>query len=257
MIDKLFSRHDLEKVRGEAPTPLYYRLYFLLKERILDGSIPDGAQIPTEQQLAEAFSVSRITAKRAMDELAGEALVERRRGRGTYVTHRYKQEPVRAPLMGMLEKLVSMSRETRVEVLDVAVLVPPNDICTSLQLEDGVKACRVTRVRFSEDVPFAHYVSWTSGKLRGFTKRALGHRVRLDIMRENGLEIHRVEQYLSAGIATAEVASLLRMNVKAPVLTLTRHSYDASDKIVDILFCQYHPQRFQYRMSLSLKEYQG
>ncbi len=257
MIDKLFSQQELQQLRGDAPVPLYYRVYALLKERILDGSIPNGIQIPTEQQLAAAFSVSRITAKRAMDELAAESLVERRRGRGTYVTHRYKPEPVQAPLVGMLEKLASMGRETRVEALDVAMLVPPGDICANLKLANGEKACRVTRVRFSEDVPFAHYVSWTPGKLRGFTKKSLERRVRLDIMRENGVEIHRVEQYLGAGAANTEAARLLKIDAKDPLLTLTRYSYNASDDMVDILFCQYHPKRFQYRMSLSLKEYQS
>ena len=86
VIYKLFTEHDLMSLRGEAPTPLYYQMYTLLKNRILDGSIAHGTQMPTEQQLAAAFNVSRITAKRAMDELAAEELVERRRGKGTHVT---------------------------------------------------------------------------------------------------------------------------------------------------------------------------
>ncbi len=89
VISKLFSARDLDSLQSEAPTPLYHQMYALLKNRVLDGSIPIGTQMPTEQQLAEAFSVSRITAKRAMEELAREELVERRRGKGTHVTHRY------------------------------------------------------------------------------------------------------------------------------------------------------------------------
>ncbi len=258
VITKLFSERDLGSLQSEAPTPLYYQMYTLLKNRILDGSIPDGTQMPTEQQLAEAFSVSRITAKRAMDELAGEELVERRRGKGTHVTHHYDPETVEAPLVGMLEKLVSMGRNTRVRVLDVGKLVPPGDIQVDLGLEAGEKAHRVVRVRSSEDgTPFAHHISWTRGISTGFTERDLEKKVRLDIMKENGIEVHRIEQTISASAAQDFVARELGMKEGEPVLTLMRRSYTADDRVVDILYSHYHPKRFQYRMSMGMDEYRS
>jgi GntR family transcriptional regulator len=45
------------------------------------------------------------------------------------------------------------------------------------------------------------------------------------------------------------------MKVGDPVLTLMRRSYTADDKVVDILYCHYHPKRFQYRMSMSMDDY--
>ena len=256
VITKLFSQRDLQSLQSEAPTPLYYQMYTLLKNRILNGSIPDGTQMPTEQQLAEAFDVSRITAKRAMDELAGEELVERRRGKGTHVTHHYEPETVEAPLVGMLEKLTSMGRKTKVKVLDVGKLVPPGDIQVELGLDSGQKAHRVMRVRFSEDgTPFAHHISWTRDIRSGFTERELEKRVRLDILKENGIEVHRIEQDLSAAPAQDFVARELGMNEGDPVLTLVRRSYTEDGTLVDILYCHYHPKRFQYRMSLSMDEY--
>jgi GntR family transcriptional regulator len=257
-ITRLFSQRDLASLQSEAPTPLYYQMYTLLKNRILDGSIPDGTQMPTEQQLAEAFSVSRITAKRAMDELAAEELVERRRGKGTHVTHHYEPEVVEAPLVGMLEKLASMGRKTRVKVLDVGKLVPPGDIQVDLGLDSGEKAHRVVRVRYSEDgTPFAHHISWTLGIRSGFTERELERRVRLDILSENGIEVHRIEQYLGASAAPDFVARELGMKEGDPVLTLTRRSYTADGRIVDVLYCHYHPKRFQYRMSMSMDDYRS
>ena len=71
-ITHFFSETQLNTLSPEAPTPLYFQLYTLLKESVLNGTFGNGMQMPTEQQLAEAFGVSRITAKRAMDELAVE-----------------------------------------------------------------------------------------------------------------------------------------------------------------------------------------
>ncbi len=255
-IEKLFSKRDLELLQSEAPTPLYFQMYSLLKSRILDGSIAHGIQMPTEQQLAEMFGVSRITAKRAMDELAADELVERRRGKGSHVTHHYEPEPVQAPLVGMLEKLASMGRQTRIKVLDVEKVIPPADIRAELDLAKGEKAHRVIRVRSSEEgEPFAYYISWTVGIKKGFSKRELESNVRLDTIKENGLILSKVDQYLGAEAANNEVARELEMKAGAPTLTLVRHSYTNDGKLVDILFCQYNPKRFQYRMSLSMNDY--
>ena len=106
---EIFPDAQLQTRDREAPTPLYFRLYSLLRAAILDGTIIHRAQMPTEQQLSEYFKVSRITAKRAMDELASESLVERQRGRGSHVIYQYRPQPVKAPLVGMLEECGSLS----------------------------------------------------------------------------------------------------------------------------------------------------
>ena len=82
ILTSLKSEWDLAQGGALARVPLYHQLYSILKEAILNGTIPYDAQMPTEQQLAATFEVSRITAKRAMDELAGEGLFARFRGKG-------------------------------------------------------------------------------------------------------------------------------------------------------------------------------
>ena len=258
VIDKLFTQLELESLRGEAPTPLYHQMYTLLKSRILDGSIAHRTQMPTEQKLAEAFNISRITAKRAMDELAAEALVERRRGKGTHVTHHYSPEPVPAPLTGMLQKLASTDQNTKIKVLDVGMLVPPGDIRIELGLQDDEKAHRVVRVRSTENgEPFAHYISWTVGMKEGFSRSDLETRVRYDIMKENGHEVTRIDQNLTAISAQEFVANELDMKVGEPVLSLTRRSFTEDGRLVDILYCHYNPKRFQHRMSMDMDDYRG
>jgi GntR family transcriptional regulator len=258
VIEKLFSDHDLKSLRGDTPTPLYHQTYLLLKGRILDGSIAFGVQMPTEQHLAEVFGISRITAKRAMDELAAEGLVERRRGKGTHVTYKYTAEAVNAPLMGMLEKLANLGRHTKVRVLDLSEVTPPAMIADQLGLKAGEKAFRLLRVRSSEEgKPFAYYESWTAGITHGFTRENLESAVRLEVIKENGLQLTKVEQDLSAIAVSADVARELQMEPGEPALTLLRQSYSEDGRLVDILSCQYNPRRFIYRLSLGLDEYIG
>ena len=169
-----------------ARVPLYHQLYTVLRDAILNGTIPYDAQMPTEQQLAATFDVSRITAKRAMDELAGEGLIARFRGKGSHVTYQYKPQPVRAPLVGMLESLVEMGKHSIVRVVSVEQSVPPADIRERLGLDDHETVYKLVRVRSNEEgEPFAYYVSWTAGISKGFTKKILEKTPRLDVIRQN------------------------------------------------------------------------
>ncbi|MDP6927494.1 MAG: GntR family transcriptional regulator, partial [Rhodospirillales bacterium] len=63
--------------------PLYHQIYLILRQKLLSGEFAYDDRIPSEQELVEEYEVSRITARRALDELAAEGLVVRQRGRGT------------------------------------------------------------------------------------------------------------------------------------------------------------------------------
>jgi GntR family transcriptional regulator len=65
-----------------SPTPLYHRIYSVLRERVVNGYYPAGIAMPSEAELATSFNVSRITIRKAMEMLTAESLVTRTRGRG-------------------------------------------------------------------------------------------------------------------------------------------------------------------------------
>lgn len=250
-----FDQTQYQELRQDAPTPLYYQIYSILKQAILNGAVANGTQMPTEQQLAESFGVSRITAKRAMDELAGEDLVERRRGKGTHVTYQYVPKPVQAPLIGMLQEIESMARNTQVQVITCRRAQPPAPIADTLHLDKGVKALQLTRVRSREGQPFGHYASWTTGLEAPLTKRDFRDAPRLEIFRRHGLNITHVTQTISAEAATSELAKRLNTSVGSPLISLIRHSYTTrggEEQIVDYLHTHYHPERFQYQMDLKI-----
>ena len=257
-IEQLFTPLELGSLQTDGPIPLYHQLHQLLKRRILSGALPYGAKLPTEAQLAEGFGVSRVTAKRVMDLLAIDRLIKRRRGKGSHVVFQAADSDMEAPLVGMLERLASMSRTTRVKVLQIERRRPPTDIADDLGMNPDEAAHYVTRVRFSEDgTPFAYYESWTRGIAKGFTAKNIERRQRFSIMAENGHSISHIKQHLSAAAATPPVAEQLQLMPGDPVLTLERHSFDERGEAVDLLRCQYHPGRFHYRMTLSMEDYAG
>lgn len=254
----LFSTRELQSLQDEAPTPLYFQLFSLLKNRILNGSIPHGEQMPTEEELARGFNVSRITAKRALDDLAAAELVQRQRGKGTFVTYSATFDSVHAPLVGELEKLSNLAKHSHIQVLDVGKQLPPGDVAAEMGLDRGELAWRATRIRCTEDdVPYGHLISWTIGLQKGYTKRELERRVRLDILKENGIEIAKIEQVISAVPARDFFAEALNMDIGEPTLLMVRRIFDAKNRLVDILYCHHNPRRFHFRLELDADEYRA
>jgi GntR family transcriptional regulator len=80
-------------------TPIYLQLKEHVVAMMLDGVLKPGDALPSVRQVAADFQLNQITVSRAYQELADEALVEKRRGLGMYVTE------------GAPEKLLASERE--------------------------------------------------------------------------------------------------------------------------------------------------
>lgn len=73
----------------ESLTPLYQQVMEEIKRGIESGVYATGEKIPSEAELSEMYSVSRITVRRAVEELVEQGLLTKRQGKGTYViTHK-------------------------------------------------------------------------------------------------------------------------------------------------------------------------
>jgi len=66
---------------------LYMKIYLDILEDIRSGTLNIGDKIPSENELVKKYNVSRITTRRALDMLAQRNIIERYRGRGSYVAN--------------------------------------------------------------------------------------------------------------------------------------------------------------------------
>ncbi|MGN0801769.1 MAG: GntR family transcriptional regulator [Candidatus Faecivicinus sp.] len=89
---------------------LYREIYQALKKQIEAGELTQGERLPSEDELSETFSVSKITIKRAMDMLKEEGLIRRVQGKGTFVARPDAAEPRPAAAPGR-QKLIGLVLE--------------------------------------------------------------------------------------------------------------------------------------------------
>jgi len=81
------GKNSDHKIAKNGSIPLYRQLEEILKQRIKNGELKPGVQIPTEFELCEEFGISRISVRQALAELANDGFLCRHQGRGTFVNH--------------------------------------------------------------------------------------------------------------------------------------------------------------------------
>jgi GntR family transcriptional regulator len=237
---------------GHLPTPLYHQIYVVLREQIVSGVYAERAAVPTEHELMRRFSVSRVTAKRALDELAAEGLVERSRGRGTRVVERLPSEPVSGNISGLLENLLTLGLQTKVDIVDFTYVPAPGDVALALGLPAGAEVQRAIRIRSLDGEPLTFTTTYVPAELgRTYRRKDLGRRPLLALLEDAGVLIGSAEQTISATLADTIVAPRLKIRVGSPLLSVTRTVADQNGRPVEYINILYRPDRYQYRMKLA------
>jgi GntR family transcriptional regulator len=241
-----------ELLDERLPTPLYHQVYLVLRDKIVAGAYGADGLLPGEPALADEFGVSRITIKRALDDLAADGFVQRRRGLGTRVVRRVAGKPVAGNMAGLMENLLVMGLETEVELLEFGYVLPPDDVRRMLGLDEGVRAQRAVRVRRQDGVPFSYLTTHVPEAIgRSYGRKDLASTPLLALLERSGVVAESAEQSLGARLADPTVAAHLEIGVGSPLLSLTRIVYDPARRPVEHIHALYRPDRYQYRMSLT------
>src|SRR6201992_70429 len=125
---------------------LYSRVETVLAGEISDGDLRVGDQLPTEDSLIARFEVSRITVRRAIQNLVNRGLVEIRRGKGTFVAAPKITQDL-TELSGFVEDMHAIGRKPTARVMSKEVVTPDATVARPLALTKGGSGGRVRRRR--------------------------------------------------------------------------------------------------------------
>lgn len=233
---------------GEAKAK---QVYLVLRDRIVSGASGFGARLPTENELAELYAVSRVTVRRALGELARERLIERRRSSGTRVIYRPSQAPVTADISGVLANLAEMGRRTTVKLLSFDYVPPEGAVAQALGVSADQLLQRSVRVRSVDGMAFSYLTTHVPESISvTFTKQELGTRPLLELLERAGVKVESARQRISAGLATPEVAEALDVRTGSPLIELVRVSFDQRGRGVEHLHALYRPDRYAIEIEL-------
>lgn len=232
--------------------PLYHQIYLQLREEITSGARGFGARMPTEQELSASYRVSRITARRALDELALHHLVERKRRIGTHVIFRSPVNPIQGNIEQALESLLNFGRSTLVKLLEVDRIQVRPPIDEALELAPDSEVLRVVRVRWLDGQPLGHFVSYLPADVgKNMTRAKLKSTPMLTLIEQAGVQIGAAHQTISATLADAALSSSLQVEIGSPILRVSRTVADVNGRPVQHILAQFRPDLYQIRIDLS------
>ena len=136
-----------EATAFDRAVPLQHQIYLQVRSEIEDGLWLDRDDFPGERELADRYGVSVITTRAALDRLADEGWVERRRGRGTRAIHR-PDASIGSPGPALLPLPAPAGRVNyRYEVLESSVRIAPADACSAFGEPAGSELWQCSRLR--------------------------------------------------------------------------------------------------------------
>lgn len=241
-------------VSSDAYGPLYSRIAMLMRQRILAGQWAPRSQIPTIDGLMAEFGASRVTIRLALDMLERDGLIERFRGKGTFVTdrgegfYRIRLGQKWHTLIEALEGTIPRLLETVDDVL------PPGD--------EGLGGCRLAesyvrlkRVHVRQNIAFAvMHIHLHRGWYRSAADR-FNHELVIPVLQSlEGLKIGRAHQSLSIGCAEPEVAAHLGVPMGVPVGMLRRVICDEDGVAVYVGDYTYRGDMIRMEVDLDLTE---
>jgi len=234
-------------VDENLPTPLYHQIYLMLRERIVSGRLPVGVLLDGEQEMARRLGVSRITVKRALNELAARGLVERQRGRGTTVAGGAVMPLVASSFDTLLESLQRMGLQTEVELLDVAEEAAGERVAARLEIKPASDVQRAVRLRKLNAEPFSYLVNYIPADIaRGFPKADLATASMLTLLERAGAPAQEAEQWITAVGASADIAAWLGVSPGEPLLKIDRVMRGPRRRPVQFIEVYYRPDRYHY-----------
>lgn len=216
------SRVMATSTDGPARRFRYREIADDLRTRIDAGEFGDRRILPSEADLSSRYDASRVTVRRALDELRAEGLVDSRQGFGWFVAGPpFRQHLAR--LGTIEEQLATDGRESERRILDFGFVASPARVRAILGVDTVL---RVSRVNLADGEPFARVTVWCPEALGSELSRAqVAERSFHELL---PIELGGAVQTIEAHAASAEDAALLEIPESSPVLVCERVTSDAT-----------------------------
>lgn len=227
--------------------PVFRQIADLLRDDILTGRLAEGARLPSERDLMDAYGAARGTVRQAIDVLRSEGLIVTQHGRGGFVRSR---PPVRRIAhdrfarrhrdegkAAFLAEAEAEGMSAGVEVLKVGPELPPPGVAERLG-QDAKDKVLVRRRRYLTDgdpVEIAtSYVPWDLANGTAMTKKNPGPGGIYARLEEGGHRLARFTEEVAARMPAPDEVRSLRLTAGTPVFGLIRTAYDESGRAVEV-----------------------
>jgi GntR family transcriptional regulator len=247
--DQVGTIHTIDR---SSPLPLYYQLKRILLRHIQNEDIIPGQAIPSETELQERYSVSRITVRRALSDLASEGYISRQAGRGTFVL-RPKLQDRSETLGGFVADLTARGFKVESQILEYEMQPVPQYVAKKLGVDEGQPVLYFQRLVYADGEPIGLAMAYFNlGEGITFTREELNSDSIFPLLEHKyNIVLRRADRTVEATLALRNEAELLDTKPNKPILLAEIIVYDQQDQRVGFVKTLYRGDRYKYYHSIT------
>jgi GntR family transcriptional regulator len=248
MARRVFAQQRFD-VRASAP--LYVRLKLLVQDAISQGDLKPGDAVPSERDIADLLSISRVTVRKAFIELVDEGVLVQRRGSGTYVRESFiRIEQPLSRLTSFSEDMRLRGFKTEADWIDRSSGLPTPEEVLKLCISPSEQVCRFHRLRRANDEPLAIELAVVPHRFLD-DPLVVGQSL-YEALAAKGFRPVRALQRLHATALHGQEARWLDQPDGSPALFIERISFLSDGRIVEYTRSYYRGDSYDFVAELAL-----
>lgn len=248
----------IEAIDRRSAAPMYDQLRRLIIEHIEGEGLQPGDPLPGEHRLCEQYGVSRTVVRQALGQLEHEGLVERVKGKGTFVARPRTPESLVHTLVGLYEEVERRGGHVHSDVLRHERITADAEVASALELTEGDPVIVLERLRHVDGDTWSLSTTWMP--------EAVGiHSLDVDLrdaslyglLAEHGITATHGIRSAEATVATHEQAQRLGVTAGAALLRLRSVSRDADDRPIEFFIAYHRGDRSRFEFQLDAESSTG
>lgn len=239
------------KQAGQSGLPLYLQLRKSIEDAVKTGLIGPGDALPSERDIATRADISRVTVRKAVQDLVKGGILVQRHGSGTFVAPRVERvEQSLSRLTSFTEDMARRGMTVRSAWLDRGVFAPSPEEMMVLGLSSKELVARIARLRIADDTPLAIERASLSASILP-DPAAIDSSLYAALEKTGNRPVRAVQRISAANLNDAD-AKLLDVPAGVAGLHIERISYLASGKVVEFTRSIYRGDAYDFVAELRL-----
>lgn len=238
-----------------SPVPYYYQLAEILRRDLAKSSRGEVVQLPSENELAQRYNLSRATVRHALDSLEKEGWIYRQKGRRAFASYRRVQQDL-TQLVSTTEDMKRRGWSLETRVVSCQLMPAPAYIAEQLELEQGASIYKLCRLRIVNGEPLSVQTAHLPASLCPQFEQH-DHTSSLYRLLEShyGLKLWTAHEVLRARPASPYEADLLQVHECACMLYIERLTFSVEGVPVEYLEAVWRGDRYDCTVNLSRVEH--
>jgi len=241
----------MQSLNRDSKIPLYLQMMDDIIKQINAQEYTEHDKLPSERELCDQFSVSRITVRQTLQELEREGYIYKVHGKGTFVAPKaYNQNLVK--MYSFTEEMKKLNKQPSTQVLAFQLIAADDHLASKMDLQMYDEVFQIVRLRLADEEALMYETSYLPKKIFSqLTQEDFEQRAMYDIFTEDyQLGVTKaIERFSPTSVRPTE-SEYLKAPVDQPAMLIRRYAFH-EEQLIEYTVSVARGDKFDYTVELN------